>query len=96
MDVEIDHVTGRAVVKSPKHKEDFLVYKARDNTPFFSIKFGNGKVRLPAMLEGKYTTIPKAIQTIRNYIASAEETFAAKSEALASYRNASKSRPENS
>lgn len=92
---KINYELGRATVQSDKHKIDFEVYKARDNTPFYSVRttgFGN----VPKELSGKYTTIPRAIEAIERYLKTAKETFAVKSDILAERRNAAKARSENS
>ena len=87
--VEINWDKQTALVPSDKHKCSFVVYKARDNTAFYSVRV-EGLGKLPKELSGKYTTIPKGVAGVLEYLRTCKETFSVKSDILAEHRNASK------
>lgn len=77
--VDVDWDLQKAKITSSKHKAEFLVSKPR-SALFFTISASIG--RTPEELAGKFTSIPTAISAVQQFIRSAKETFAVKSDRL--------------
>lgn len=88
--VVVDDERQTAKVISPKHKANFIVRKLRSSLFFEVVMDNNGSI--PKVLSGKYTSLPRAIADIQQYIRQANESFAVKSDRLAEYRKNAKSK----
>ena len=97
MDVTVNTEDQTALIVSSKFKSRFHVYKPRDQTFFFRIKLDLGT--LPEVLQGRFSSLNKAVEICKHYIETAEETFAKKSDRLhqdRQERNAAKLEPKDS
>ena len=90
---DLDLEKQYARVESAKHKTDFIVTKLRSQA-FFSIKVSKGLV--PSDLSGKYSSLEKALDAVRNYVRTAKETFAVRSDKLHEERQQRKHAESNS
>lgn len=91
--VELDLEKQYARIESVKHKNDFVVGKLRSQM-FFSVRVTVGQV--PKELSGKYSTLEKAIEAVNDYVRTAKETFAVKSDRLHEDRQQRKHAESNS
>lgn len=91
-EVDIDWDRQSARVNSDKQVNQLIVYKPRDGTAFFKVA-REGKGNVPIELEGHFSSLLNAVKAIQFYLDNSQETNAAKSERLASYR-ASKAQPK--
>lgn len=77
----IDWDNKSAIVSLSQYKEKFYIYKPKDGTILFAIRFET-KGRLPDALSGKYTSIPAAIEALRVFGLTAKEKHSVKSDRL--------------
>lgn len=77
--VELDQEKQIARVQSPKHKTDYIVSKLRSQM-YFTVRVTVGSP--PKELSGKYSSLEKAVDAVRQYVKNSKESFAVRSERL--------------
>lgn len=81
MDVSIDEVNQTATITSDKYINKFLIKKAPGGFIFFKVELESGTL-VPKDISGLYSSIPKAIASVTQFLKTAKETQHAKNERL--------------